>query len=173
MNDYLLTIQIPITGRDDVDARVNARKFTENSIEVEWIDGAVGKLQRIHKNEPPQKLKFSIPAKVKVVHCKKEPYDVYIGRGKCPKTGELGHWGNPFSIGEDGNRDDVICKYSDWLTDQPKLMKLAKKELAGKVLGCWCHPEKCHGDILAVIVDGCRCTGVSHRDSCPFWVMPF
>ena len=173
MPDYLLTIQIPITGRDDVEARIKAREFTENPIDVEWIEKANAKLHRIHQNKPPQKLKFSLPVKTKVVHCKKEPYDVYIGRGKCPKTGELGHWGNLFSIGVDGDRDDVIRKYSEWLQDQPNLVELAKEELTGKVLGCWCHPEKCHGDVLAAVCDGCRCTGLSHRNSCPLWLLPY
>jgi hypothetical protein len=38
-----------------------------------------------------------------VVHCKREPYDVYIGRPS--------KWGNPFQIGRDGTRDEVIAKY--------------------------------------------------------------
>ena len=24
----------------------------------------------------------------------------------------------------------------------------AIKELKGKILGCWCPPQKCHGDVL-------------------------
>ena len=34
-----------------------------------------------------------------VVHCKRSSYDVYIGRGKRPRSGEPGRWGNPFRIG--------------------------------------------------------------------------
>lgn len=86
---------------------------------------------------------------MKVVHCKKEPYDVYIGRPS--------KWGNPFQIGRDGTREEVIDKYEDWLLgiisneeagqERPSLDE-CKKELKGKVLGCWCAPQSCHGDIL-------------------------
>lgn len=84
------------------------------------------------------------PLETRVVHCKKEKYDVYIGRPSC--------WGNPFEIGRDGNRNEVIEKYKQWLKTQPELLKRIK-ELKGKVLGCWCHPKKCHGDILAKLAN--------------------
>ena len=74
----------------------------------------------------------------KVVHCKKEPYDIYIGRPS--------KWGNPFTIGKDGTREEVILKYIDWLEQQPQLLAQIS-ELKGKTLGCWCHPKPCHGDI--------------------------
>jgi hypothetical protein len=34
------------------------------------------------------------------------------------------------------------------LPTQPDLMARLP-ELKGKVLGCWCAPEACHGDILS------------------------
>lgn len=80
----------------------------------------------------------------KVVHCKREPYDVYIGRPS--------KWGNPFSIGKDGNRAEVMRKYEHWFIMQPELMA-ARGELEGKTLGCWCHPKACHGDILMKMAD--------------------
>lgn len=86
--------------------------------------------------------------KSRVVHCKKEPYDVYIGRGKG------GKWGNPFVIGRDGTRDEVIKKYVKWLRTQPHLVA-ALPELKGKVLGCWCAPSPCHGDALVALSEGC------------------
>ena len=75
-----------------------------------------------------------------VVHCKRNEYDVYIGRPS--------KWGNPFMIGRDGSREEVIFKYLKWLRNQPELIK-ALPELKGKRLGCWCAPNSCHGDILA------------------------
>jgi hypothetical protein len=81
-----------------------------------------------------------------VVHCLREPYDVYIGRGRHSK------WGNPFRIGPDGDRVEVIRKYADWVRTRPELMA-ALPELRGKVLGCWCRPEACHGDVLAELAD--------------------
>jgi hypothetical protein len=76
---------------------------------------------------------------IKVVHCKKEPYDIYIGRPS--------KWGNPFAIGKDGTREEVIQKYEDYILNSPDLIN-DLKELKGKILGCWCHPQKCHGDVL-------------------------
>src|SRR3990167_9119085 len=91
------------------------------------------------------KLILSVP---KVVHCKKEPYDVYIGRPS--------KWGNPFVIGEHGTREEVIEKYEEWLLgirsapnkEKAPSLKEAKEELKDKVLGCWCAPAPCHGDVL-------------------------
>ena len=73
------------------------------------------------------------------MHCKKARYDVYIGRGS--------KWGNPFRIGVHGDREGVIRKYENYLLKSPELMR-ALPELAGKVLGCWCKPRACHGDVL-------------------------
>lgn len=88
----------------------------------------------------------------KVVHCKKEVYDVYIGRPS--------KFGNPFSH-KDGTlakykvatRDEAVQKYEEWLMQQPELIEAAKKELKGKILGCWCHPASCHGDVLLKIAN--------------------
>ena len=66
-------------------------------------------------------------------------YDVYIGRGS--------KWGNPFKIGNDGDRNEVIQKYEDHIRNSPELLE-ALPELKGKVLGCWCRPKACHGDVL-------------------------
>jgi hypothetical protein len=80
---------------------------------------------------------------MKVVHCKRERYDVYIGR---PST-----WGNPFAIGRDGNRKEVIEKYRQWISTQPTLLQ-ALPSLKGKILGCWCAPRTCHGEVLIDLV---------------------
>lgn len=48
-------------------------------------------------------------------------------------------FGNPFQIGRDGNRADVIIKYRKWLLGQPKLLARLP-ELRGKDLVCWCAP---------------------------------
>jgi len=88
-----------------------------------------------------------------VVHCMKDDYDVYIGRGKCPKTGKIGKWGNPFIIGKDGTREEVIAKYRNWILNNEKLLKNIN-ELRNKTLGCWCRPKVCHGDVLLDILSG-------------------
>lgn len=76
---------------------------------------------------------------MKIVHCKKDTYDVYIGRPS--------KWANPFIIGKDGTRKEVIAKYRAWILKQPKLIATLH-ELDNKILGCWCDPKPCHGHVL-------------------------
>jgi len=86
--------------------------------------------------------------KTAVVHCKREPYDVYIGRPS--------KWGNPYQIGPDGTREEVIAKYENWLWSSLLWQPGAVAELKamhGKRLGCWCAPLPCHGDVLAAFAD--------------------
>jgi Domain of unknown function (DUF4326) len=86
------------------------------------------------------------------VHCKREAYDVYVGRGRDPRTGEPGRWGNPFRIGRDGNRAEVIARYRRWLWAEIETGRIELADLASlddKRLGCWCSPQPCHGDVLA------------------------
>lgn len=64
---------------------------------------------------------------------------VYIGRPS--------KWGNPFVIGADGTREEVIAKYEAWLMEQPQLLA-ALPELKDKDLVCFCSPQACHGDVL-------------------------
>ena len=71
---------------------------------------------------------------------------VYIGRGS--------KWGNPFIIGKDGTRSDVIAKHREWFLSQPLLVEQARRELPGRDLVCYCKPLACHGDILLEIANG-------------------
>jgi len=80
----------------------------------------------------------------RVVHCQKESYDILIDR----RT----KWGNPFILGRDGDRKRVIGKYCEWITMNKELMA-DLHELEGKVLGCWCKPKDCHGDVLVELVN--------------------
>jgi len=77
-------------------------------------------------------------------------YDIYIGRpGKCMPS----KWGNPFHVGIDGNIDEVLAKYREYILSTPAL-KESLPELKGKVLGCFCKPKRCHGDVLVELVEG-------------------
>lgn len=89
--------------------------------------------------------------KTRVVNCRKEEYDVLVGRPS--------KWGNPFEIGKDGNRYEVIMKYKEWIQTQPELLA-ALGELKGKRLGCFCVPKACHGSILAQMADALEDTNV-------------
>lgn len=82
----------------------------------------------------------------KVVNKYKESYDTYIGRGS--------KWGNPFVIGTDGNREQVISKYRHWITQgNGKHLLNDLHELQGKTLGCFCKPQACHGDVLVELLN--------------------
>ena len=72
-------------------------------------------------------------------------WSVYIGRPSL--------WGNPFIIGKDGSRDEVIEKYRVWIYNQPDLIKKSKMQLKGKNLVCFCSPLPCHGHILRDIAN--------------------
>ena len=80
----------------------------------------------------------------RVVHCKKEAYDVYIGRPSI--------WGNPFALGWAGDRTAVIAKYREWILTQPHLLAQLHT-LRGKRLGCWCFPKECHGHVLIELIN--------------------
>lgn len=85
----------------------------------------------------------------RVVHVK-EPYDVYIGRRIHQFPDSI--WGNPYVIGRDGTREEAIAKYREYILGKPEL--LAQLEtLRGKRLGCWCSPQKCHGDVLVELLE--------------------
>lgn len=93
----------------------------------------------------------------KVVHCKKEPFDIYIGRPSI--------FGNPFSHKKGtqaqvvvGTRQEAIEKYHQWIKGQIKVPGLTPPtveqilELKDKILGCWCSPQACHGDVLVNVI---------------------
>lgn len=63
------------------------------------------------------------------------PGAVYVGRGSP--------WGNPFLIGQDGTRADVIRKF-----ECETLLSLDLSPLRGKDLVCYCAPLPCHADVL-------------------------
>jgi hypothetical protein len=84
-----------------------------------------------------------------VVNIRQEECDVYIGRA-CHGWPES-KWHNPFHIGRDGSRLQVIAQYRDYVLNSPELIA-ALPELRNKILGCWCSPLACHGDVLVELV---------------------
>lgn len=91
-----------------------------------------------------------------VVHCKRAPYDVYIGRAsKSAPKGFTCEWGNPFVMKNQSVQERTrVCEaYKEWLMDQPDLVAKAKRELKGRVLGCYCSPLACHGHVLAEVAN--------------------
>lgn len=81
----------------------------------------------------------------------KVPYDVYIGRPS--------KWGNPYSHMDNtkaeykvATRDEAVEKYAEWIRQQPVLIA-SLDELKDKVLGCYCAPKRCHGEILIELIN--------------------
>lgn len=86
---------------------------------------------------------------MRVVHCKREPYDVYVGRP--------GPYGNPYSHlpgrGETlvGSREEAIRRLEEDLraamAESRETVVDFLRPLAGRTLGCWCAPRPCHADV--------------------------
>jgi len=73
---------------------------------------------------------------------------VYIGRPSI--------FGNPYSIGKDGSREDVIAKHKTYFYDRLSKdgdFKEAVLYLKDKILVCYCKPLACHGDTIAYWLD--------------------
>jgi hypothetical protein len=72
---------------------------------------------------------------------------VYIGRGS--------KWGNPFRIGPEENRADVIAQHELWLANQHDLLRTLD-ELRGRDLVCFCAPLPRQGDLLIRLANASR-----------------
>jgi hypothetical protein len=83
---------------------------------------------------------------------------VYNKRDKdCPKdavyVGRPTKFGNPFIVGKDGSRDEVVHKFKQAVFSNPAFIERVGKELKGKDLICWCAPKACHADVLLEIAN--------------------
>ena len=88
---------------------------------------------------------MSEPRVVNKYHGPPPAGSVYIGRP--------GPWGNPFTIGSDGDRETVVAKHRGWLMSRPELQERARRELRGRTLVCFCAPRACHGDVLLEVAN--------------------
>ena len=97
-----------------------------------------------------------MPISVVRINAKRSNFTDYIGRSMP------GGWGggaglpqsvfhNPFRIGRDGTREEVLLKFIEyWYAPEQWDVRRAAWYLSeDAVLGCWCKPEACHGDIIA------------------------
>lgn len=93
---------------------------------------------------------------VKVVNMYKEPFDIYIGRSKRGQPHNK--WCNPYPIDESKGqtREVVIQKFREHLWKMIKTGSITiqeLKEMDGKILGCFCKPKSCHGDIIKAAIE--------------------
>ncbi len=101
-----------------------------------------------------------------IAHCKYDIFDRYIGR-TMPQFPKGSIFGNPYVIGKDGTREEVIRKHKEWIfgliehptVDRPSISDIMS--LRGQTLGCWCRRKNepktqynhCHGDLYAELAD--------------------
>ena len=83
--------------------------------------------------------------------------DVYIGRQISRGGWDLpaSKWANPFTVAACGTAAEAVRRYEAYVRGKPELMA-SVRELRGKVLGCWCKPGPCHGDVLVALADACE-----------------
>ncbi len=79
------------------------------------------------------------------------PKNLYIGRNMnfYVKGAGASKWQNPFAVKKYG-LEKCLELYEEYVRTSGLINDL--DELKGKTLGCWCKPEKCHGDILCKLI---------------------
>ncbi len=133
---------------------------------VSWIESAIEAIEVRNWDAEPEEAERSRrdDETMRVVHCMRDDYDVYIGRGKDPNSLEWGEWGNPYShrastsamVTRAHSVEDAIDSYKRELWRRIKDGSLSLEKLAdlkGKTLGCWCAPGPCHGEVLVAAAD--------------------
>jgi hypothetical protein len=85
---------------------------------------------------------------------------VYVGRRMAPRR--AGSWdlrahplANPYSVKALGSNEAAVAAYCRHLLCEPSLLARVPL-LRGSVLACWCAPEPCHADVLAVLAEADR-----------------
>jgi hypothetical protein len=114
------------------------------------------------------KVKFIRPEYNNLKKWCEDENNVYIGRRgvvfiknensekkeRFPKDSSI--FCNPFKVGKHGTREEIIKKYEKYIKNkiqlEPELKDILIK-MKNKNLGCWCYPEKCHGDVLINIIN--------------------
>lgn len=86
--------------------------------------------------------------------------NVYIGRDMtyCIPGAVGSKWGNPFKS-KCMTREECCQKYKAYIKNSTKIQDNGKTlleslvDLKGKTLGCWCHPDMCHGHMLVELIN--------------------
>lgn len=82
---------------------------------------------------------------------------IYIGRGNYKLGLKQSIFHNPFKIGVDGTREEVVKKFEDYFLErvfrEEKFVQ-AVLGLEGKTLVCWCAPKRCHGEVMKAFIEG-------------------
>jgi len=107
------------------------------------------RMKKMLDNYLKEKIDSRIPRIISIKMKKglRPKFDVYIGRQlNYPKANfKRSKWANPFTLSQYGISS--LEMYENHVRNSPELMD-SLSELTGKILGCWCKPGPCHGDIL-------------------------
>lgn len=79
---------------------------------------------------------------------------VFIDKTRFPQNSSK--FANPFKIGKDGTREEVLLKYKNYIVNRLESDNDLIDELLllkDKNLGCWCYPEMCHGNIILELIE--------------------
>lgn len=71
--------------------------------------------------------------------------------------------GNPFVVGDDGDRDECVDKYAEWIKKEihrkgnrvyPAIVNIVEALTVQCYveLECFCAPKRCHGEVIREIV---------------------
>lgn len=105
----------------------------EKKLKDEWDKGKNAVIINMHKH--PNLVRYAADLQVYV----------RIDRGSA--------WGNPFIMDADGTRDEVCDWYEKHYIPYKKSLRDKIKNLKGKILGCYCYPNRCHGETLKRLAD--------------------
>jgi len=108
------------------------------------------------------KVKYIRPKYLNLKEWMEDTNNVYIGRAnvvfidgkRFPAKPSI--FANPYKINSNETRNMVIKKYRQYILNKIYALTEYKEqlqELKGKNLGCWCKPEKCHGDVLLELIN--------------------
>lgn len=78
------------------------------------------------------------------------------GRAGVKMIGRSTKYGNPYKL-TDYSRDESVAKFRElWYSDEyAEIRQQAREELRGETLGCYCKPQKCHGDVIVEFLREC------------------
>ena len=91
---------------------------------------------------------------ITIVNRSRTDLGVYVGRPSI--------FGNPFEIGKDGTRSEVIEKYEAYFVERFEKDNLFKAEFFKLVelargsdltLACWCCPQRCHAEVIKKYIE--------------------
>jgi transposase len=137
------TLREAATGMpDSINVEMLVEELRQERIFASWSDDERDLLKKLREGE-------TVVATLRGPH--KNLVEWADAAGLYMRIDRRTDWGNPFETPADGDRESVIANYErHYLPHKPSLLGRFS-ELSGKVLGCWCAPEPCHGDVLKAL----------------------